>query len=181
MKTEINVYKDYFNPDMSEAYKDRFVKIPNDYFNMLQYDEKLFITIASLSKYKTIYNTMNVTLKDIITDNAITPVKGKGRNIEHFKISLFNLMNLKIIMFYDKTLQNIVEQQYYLEMTKQLKNSETTENFERLFNSITLNTPLSLRFNEMTLKTLTGTNFTILEYNILNIFKHSHLSFQIML
>ena len=66
MKTEINVYKDYFNPDMSEAYKDKFIKVPCEYFQYLYFDDKLLLTLLSLFKHKTIYNTITITLKDII-------------------------------------------------------------------------------------------------------------------
>lgn len=171
MKTEINVYKDYFNPDMSEAYKDKFIKVPCEYFQYLYFDDKLLLTLLSLFKHKTIYNTITITLKDIITENGYTPAKGPNRNIEHFKSSLRNLMSLQLIEFYSNELQTVINTQRKYENQSKVKNPGYLPEYNRLFNSITLNTVLALKFNEEKLKIMTNSNFTMLDYNTTNIFK----------
>lgn len=171
IKNEDNIYKDFFSPDISEAYKDKFIKVPCEYFEYLSFDDKLLLVLSSLFKHKTIYNTIIITLKDIIIENGYTPIKGKNRNIEHFKESLKNLMSLQLIEFYSVELQNIVNLQRKYENQSTKKNPGYLPEYVRLFDSITLNTNLALKFNEDKLKIMTDNNFTILDYNTTNIFK----------
>ena len=137
-------YENHFCPNISEAYKDKFIKIPCEYFEYLQYDDKLLLTLSSLFKRKTLYNVVVVTLKDIITENGYVPAKGKNRNIEQFKLSLFNLMQLHIIEFYSNELQQIVERQDTLNRERQEEYRELPE-YTKLLESITLNTKLALK------------------------------------
>lgn len=171
IKTQDNIFKEEFYPDISEAYKDKFIKIPCEFFELLQYDDKLLLTLSSLFKHKTIHNTIVISLKDIILENNYTPVKGKNKSIELFKDSLFNLMKLDLIEFFSTKLKDIVNEQKKYEKIKKPKDPETLSDFNKLFDTITLTTKLALRFNEEHLSILTSSNFTILNYNITNTFK----------
>lgn len=166
IKNEENIYKDFFNPDVSEIYKDRFIKIPCEFFTYLQWDDKLFLTLLSLLKRKTIYNTTILCLKDIITENNYIPAKGKNRSIEQFKDSLFNLFTLGLIEFCSSKLQQIIEEQKEFEIQNKKSKVQYTSEYENLRNSITANTVLALRFNENQLEILTSKNFTKLEFNV---------------
>ena len=172
IKTQDNIFKDEFYPDMSKAYKDKFIKIPCEFFEFLQYDDKLLLTLSSLFKHKTIHNTVIITLKDIMLENNYMPVKGKNKSLEQFKDSLFNLMKLDLVEFFSEKLKDIVEKQKDYEKTKQPKEPNTLSDFDKLFNTITLTTKLALRFNEEQLSVLTSSNFTILNYNTTNTFKN---------
>ena len=171
----IDILQNNFCPNVDEAYKDKFIKIPCELLELLQYDNKLILTLLSLFKHKTIYNTITISLKDIIIENGYIPTKGKNKNIEQFKNSLFNLMKLDIIEFFSDTLKQIVELQKNYEKTNNTHKSNNTlsikSEFSKLFDTITLNTMLALRFNETEINTLTTNNFVILEYNITNTFK----------
>ena len=162
-------YENHFYPNISEAYKDKFIKIPCEYFEYLQYDDKLLLTLSSLFKRKTLYNVVVITLKDIITENGYVPAKGKNRNIEQFKLSLFNLMQLHIIEFYSNELQQVVERQDALNRERQEEYKELPE-YTKLLESITLNTKLALKFNDEKFNEMTRSNFTMLDFNAINVF-----------
>ena len=166
IKNEENIYKDYFNPDSLEIYKDRFVIIPCEFFTYLQWDDKFFLTLTSLLKRKTIFNTTTFCLKDIIVENNYVPTKGKNRSIEQFKESLFNLLVLEIVEFCSSNLQSIIKEQ--IELDKQNKNKKIfSPDCEKLKNTITANTVLTLKFNTDNLETLTSKNFTKLDFNVI--------------
>ena len=149
--------------------KDKFVKIPCEFFTYLSVDDKLLLTLSSLFKRKTIYNTVSVCLKDIIIENGYVPAKGKNRSIEQFRESLFNLIKLDLIEFYSCNLQNIIQEQIKRENKK--NNVQLTPEYEKLINSVTANTILALRFNEEKLKILMSSNFTMLHFNIIILLK----------
>lgn len=170
------MYKELLNTEMLEAYKNKFIKVPGEFFKYLHNDDKLLIVLLSLFKRKTIYNTITITLKDIILENNFIPTKGKNRNIEQFKVTLFNLIKLNIIEFYNPKLNEIIkEEQKWEEKICKLKNQKQietkTKEYTLLFETITLNTPINLRFNEENVNELTTNNFTMLQFNITNIFK----------
>lgn len=156
IKDEENIYKEIFNSDIPEIYKDRFIKIPCEFFTYLQWDDKLLLTLSSLLKRKTIYNTAIVCLKDMIIENNYIPTTGKNRTVEQFRESLFNLFEIGMIEFCSNNLQTIIE-----------KKTEHNSEYEKLKNSITTNTVLALKFNEEKLKILTSKNFTMLEFNVI--------------
>lgn len=172
IKEQESIYKNLFNPVVSEAYKDKFVKIPCEFFKYLQQDDKLLLTLSGLLKRKTIYNTVTVCLKDIILENYYTLAKGTNRSIEQFKKSLFNLITLELIEFCSSKLQNIIHKQIEFELENKNKNVLYTPEYEILFNSVTANTIIAFKFNEEKLKILTSNNFTMLDFNTLHIFKN---------
>jgi hypothetical protein len=171
IKNQDNVYKELFNPNISEAYKDKFIKIPCEFFKYLQQDDKLLLTLSSLLKRKTIYNTVTICLKDIILENYYTLAKGTNRSIEQFRNSLFNLIILELIEFCSPKLQNIVKEQIDFELNKKKNNIQYIPEYELLINSVTTSTIITFKFNEEKLKILTSNNFTMLDFNVLNIFR----------
>lgn len=167
LKDEENIYKEYFNPDMFEAYQNKFIKIPCEFFSYLQLDNKLILTLISLFKRKTIYNTITVCLKNIIEENNYIPAKGKNRSVEQFRDSLFNLIKLELVEFFSDKLQNIVKEQLEFEKQNNKKSVQYIPEYEKLINSINATTIIALKFNEEKIKLLTTNNFTILDFNVI--------------
>lgn len=136
-----------------------FVKISKEITNELYQDPRLIITLAYLFKRKGLDDTILMSINHLVKDCGLKPIRNADGNLELFKKTIFNLIEMNIITFVDED----INQQAHQQQTK-------------LYNSIKPTDIIELKFINSEYFSNIKNNFTILEYSTINKLKEYCMS-----